>query len=231
MAVRKRMRTIATTPGSVVIIVKPGNVKQTLEGAAMGTNAMGNEENETHSDDDLVLEEGTRGKALRPEWQRHMRCVLDHMTDCPEGRKTSSFLDTSSVQPANAAEVLDIWSSRWEVLQRKGHPWSEAGTRRDRNLSPQVPASLVQYDGTPTWSLATQCHDHLAQKSRRPCPRGVLLPVDALDVAGAYISECPASCTAASRMLGDDSPEAGETLSLLGQSDVVDNTALERETW
>ena len=116
MAVRKRMRTVATTPGSVVIIVKPGNVKQTLEGAAMGTDAVVNEENETHSDDDVVLEEGTRGKALRPGWQRRMRRVLDHMTDCPEGRKTSSFLDTSSVQPANAAEVLDIWSSRWEVL-------------------------------------------------------------------------------------------------------------------
>ena len=42
---------------------------------------------------------------------------------------------------------------------------------------------------------------------------------DALGVAGAYISERPASCTAAGRMLGDVSPEAGETLSKLGQSD------------
>ena len=64
--------------------------------AVMDTNAVTSKDNESDSDDAVVLEEKTRDKALRPGRQRRVRRVLNQMTDCPDRAQTPNLCKTWS---------------------------------------------------------------------------------------------------------------------------------------
>ena len=132
MVVRKNMRTTSIS-SSTAITVRSTKGKQSLASAAMGTNLVVHEENETDSDDVMLFEEGNRDNSLRPE----------RTTDCPEGRKATSILDMSSVQPSTLRKrgrAAEQWRatrtrqhgrrSTGEMLQRAVHQRNAADTRR-----------------------------------------------------------------------------------------------------
>ena len=178
---QKHANTVATS-SSTAIAVRSNTGKQSLGSAAMGTNLVVHEENETDSDDDVVFEEGNRDTALLPE----------RTTDGPEGRKATSILDMLSVQPSTLRKrgrAAEQWGatrtrqhgrrSTGEVLQRAVHKRNAADTRRT-TISQLSCACVPRSVWQSTVGRSEPCADgancaRLARKSRGPCPSRMLL--------------------------------------------------------
>ena len=120
-------------------------VKQILEKTAVDTNAVVNEGIESDSDEEEVLQ-GLQGKALQPEWQRHMRRMVNQMADCLKRRQMWSLVEMCSVQPATlGGRIL--------------HPRGKAGKRSVGNIARAAQLAEDIYFGEDGLPWCTRLHE------------------------------------------------------------------------